>query len=44
MQMEAELALVREKISAGNLREYVDGQCRTRPWLTALLRLLDKEI
>jgi archaeosine synthase len=41
--MEAELALVREKISAGNLREYVDGQCRTRPWLTALLRLLDKE-
>lgn len=41
--MEAELALVREKISAGNLREYVDGQCRTRPWLTALLRLLDRE-
>ncbi|AGB50554.1 tRNA-guanine transglycosylase [Methanomethylovorans hollandica DSM 15978] len=41
--MEAELALVREKISSGNLREYVDGQCRTRPWLTALLRLLDRE-
>jgi archaeosine synthase alpha-subunit len=41
--IEAELALVREKISAGNLREYVDGQCRTRPWLTALLRLLDRE-
>ncbi|WP_367344292.1 archaeosine synthase subunit alpha [Methanomethylovorans sp.] len=41
--MEAELALVREKISSGNLREYVDAQCRIRPWLTALLRLLDRE-
>lgn len=41
--MEAELAMVREKISRGNLREYVESQCRTRPWLTALLRLLDRE-
>lgn len=41
--LEAELALAREKIRAGNLREYVEGQCRTRPWLTALLRLADFE-
>jgi archaeosine synthase len=41
--LDAELALVREKIRAGNLREYVEGQCRVRPWLTALLRLGDFE-
>ncbi|MDW7731840.1 MAG: archaeosine synthase subunit alpha [Methanolobus sp.] len=41
--IEAEIALVREKIRAGMLREYVEGQCRTRPWLTALLRLADSE-
>jgi archaeosine synthase len=40
---ESEIALVREKIRAGTLREYVEGQCRTRPWLTALLRLADSE-
>ncbi|MBN1133572.1 MAG: DUF5591 domain-containing protein [Methanosarcinaceae archaeon] len=39
----AELALVRERVRAGTLREYVEGQCRTRPWLTALLRLSDFE-
>lgn len=41
--LDAELALAREKIRAGNLREYVEGQCRVRPWLTALLRLGDFE-
>ncbi|KXS42954.1 MAG: archaeosine tRNA-ribosyltransferase, partial [Methanolobus sp. T82-4] len=41
--LESELVLVREKIRAGMLREYVEGQCRTRPWLTALLRLADSE-
>ena len=41
--LEAELSLVREKIRAGTLREYVEGQCRVRPWLTALLRLGDFE-
>lgn len=41
--LKAELALVREKIREGNLREYVEGQCRVRPWLTALLRLGDFE-
>lgn len=39
----AELSLVRERIRAGTLREYVEGQCRVRPWLTALLRLGDFE-
>jgi len=41
--LDSELALVREKIRAGNLREYVEGQCRVKPWLTALLRLGDFE-
>ena len=41
--LKAELALVREKIREGSLREYVEGQCRVRPWLTALLRLGDFE-
>lgn len=41
--LDAENILVREKISSGNLREYVEGQCRVKPWLTAVLRLLDKE-
>ncbi len=42
-EMESELAIVREKIRAGTLREYMEGQCRVRPWLTALLRLADHE-
>ncbi len=33
--LDTELALVREKIRSGNLREYVEGQCRVKPWLTA---------
>jgi archaeosine synthase len=41
--LEAELALVREKIRRGALRDYLEGQCRVRPWLTALLRLADFE-
>ncbi len=41
--LEAELSLVRERVRAGTLREYVEGQCRVRPWLTALLRLGDFE-
>lgn len=42
-EMEGELAIVREKIRAGTLREYLEGQCRVRPWLTALLRVADNE-
>lgn len=41
--LEAELSLVRERVRAGSLREYFEGQCRVRPWLTALLRLGDFE-
>jgi len=41
--LEAELSLVRERVRAGTLREYVEGQCRIKPWLTALLRLGDFE-
>jgi len=41
--LEAELSLVRERIRAGALREYIEGQCRVKPWLTALLRLGDFE-
>ncbi len=38
-----ELRTIREHIRAGHLREYVERQCRARPWLTAALRLLDKQ-
>ncbi|WP_440953064.1 archaeosine synthase subunit alpha [Methanococcoides sp. FTZ1] len=41
--LEAEIALTRERIRSGNLREYVEGQCRTEPWLAALLRLADDQ-
>jgi archaeosine synthase len=41
--LEAELSLVRERVRAGTLREYIEGQCRVKPWLTALLRLGDFE-
>lgn len=40
--LDAEMTLVREKIRRGVLREYVEGQCRVRTWLTGLLRLFDK--
>ncbi len=38
-----ELRAIREHIRSGHLREYVERQCRTRPWLTAALRLIDAE-
>ncbi|WNY26356.1 archaeosine synthase subunit alpha [Methanolapillus ohkumae] len=40
--LEAEISLVREKIRKNALREYVEGQCRTKTWLTGLLRLYDR--
>jgi archaeosine synthase len=36
-----ELRAVREQIRMSSLREYVERQCRARPWLTAALRLMD---
>lgn len=38
-----EIRRVRLHIRNGMLREYVEKQCRSRPWLTALLRLADAE-
>jgi len=32
-----------QRIRSGDLREYVEGKCRSSPWLTALLRLIDQE-
>ncbi len=41
--LRAELATVRERIRSGRLRDYVEGQARHTPWLTALFRELDDE-
>ncbi|APE96459.1 archaeosine synthase subunit alpha [Halodesulfurarchaeum formicicum] len=41
--LRAELRRVRERIRAGTLREYLEGQVRHEPWLTAALRRLDQE-
>lgn len=42
-KLAVELRTVREHIRTGHLREYVERQCRVRPWLTAALRLIDSE-
>ena len=39
--LEAELATVRERIRTGRLREYLEGQARHFPWVTAALRRFD---
>ncbi|MFP4530624.1 MAG: archaeosine synthase subunit alpha [Halodesulfurarchaeum sp.] len=41
--LEAELARVRERIRTGRLREYLEGQARHAPWMTAALRRFDQE-
>ncbi|MBP2029828.1 archaeosine synthase [Methanohalophilus levihalophilus] len=41
--LESEIAICREMIRKGSLREYVEGKCRSQPWLTALLRHADSE-
>jgi len=38
-----EKQIIVQRIRGGNLREYVEGKCRSSPWLTALLRLIDQE-
>ena len=40
---EAELATVRERIRRGRIREYLEGQVRHVPWLTAGMRVLDDD-
>ncbi len=41
--LRAELATVRERIRAGRLRDYVEGQARHEPWLTAAVREFDQQ-
>ncbi|MCE8426309.1 MAG: DUF5591 domain-containing protein [Candidatus Methanoperedens sp.] len=41
--LKEELKVVREHIRTGHLREYVERQCRVRPWLTEALRLIDMQ-
>ena len=41
LKLGEELRAVREHIRSGSLREYVERQSRARPWLTAVLRLMD---
>lgn len=43
LKLAEELRAVREYIRAGHIREYVERQCRARPWLTAALRLIDAQ-
>ncbi|VVB95470.1 Archaeosine synthase [uncultured archaeon] len=43
LNLAGELRAVREHIRAGHLREYVERQCRARPWLTAAVRLVDAQ-
>jgi archaeosine synthase len=41
--LRAALSTVRERIRAGRLRDYVEGQARHENWLTAVVRRLDRE-
>jgi archaeosine synthase len=43
LKLGEELNRVKLHIKSGMLREYVEKQCRSRPWLTALLRLADAQ-
>ncbi len=41
--LRAALATVRERIRAGTLRDYIEGQARHEQWLTAVFRRLDQQ-
>ncbi len=43
LKLGEELRTIREHIRSGHLREYVERQCRVRPWLMAALRLIDAD-
>ena len=43
LKLEEELKRVKLHVRRGMTREYVEKQCRSRPWLTALLRLADAQ-
>ena len=42
-RLEEEKRIVVQHIRDGHLREYVEGKCRSDPWITALLRRTDHE-
>ncbi|WP_049969808.1 archaeosine synthase subunit alpha [Haladaptatus cibarius] len=41
--LRAELAVVRQRIRAGRLRDYIEGQTRHEQWLTAAFREFDQQ-
>ena len=41
--LRASLRTVRERIRAGRLRDYIEGQARHEQWLTAVFRRLDRQ-
>lgn len=41
--LKAELATVRRKVRDGRLRDYIEGQARFQPWLTAAFREFDQQ-
>ncbi|MFB9805954.1 archaeosine synthase subunit alpha [Haladaptatus pallidirubidus] len=41
--LRAELAIVRQRIRAGRLRDYIEGQARHDQWLTAAFREFDQQ-
>jgi len=41
--LRAELSRIRQRIRAGRLRDYVEGQARHEAWLTATFRRLDQQ-
>ena len=43
LRLEEEVRRVRLHVRRGMTREYVEKQCRSRPWLTGLLRLADAQ-
>lgn len=43
LKLEEELSWIRVCIRSGNLREYVERQVRCAPWMTAALRLVDRD-
>ena len=43
LRLEEEVRRVKLHIRRGMLREYVEKQCRSRPWLTGILRLADMQ-
>jgi archaeosine synthase len=43
LALDAELRRVRERIRRGRLRDYLEGQVRHAPWLTAAFRRLDEQ-